>query len=154
MKPTAYLTHSAPGRYRLKVPSKRHDSTFFDNLETELSAVTGVERITVNTTTASVLIEYESGAELRDKLMSWLGSSPYFELTSEPKPMAVWKDASRRLSSVDAFIKDSSGGQVDFRSILFVAFVLMAVRQLQQGAVFGAASNLLWYATQLIMDKK
>lgn len=154
MKPVGYLIHTAPGRYRLKIPAKRHDMAFFENLEDEFGGIAGVETVRLNTVTASVLIEYERDDDLRDQLMSRLSSSEHFELVEEPMPVAIWQDASNRLKSIDAFLKDSSGGQVDFRSVLFVLFVLLAVRQLQQGSVLGSASNLLWYATQLIMNKK
>lgn len=154
MKPSAYLTHTAPGRCRIKIPDKRHDTEFFDALEPVLINLAGVKRVTVNTLTSSVLIQYREQELPLQELKSHLDSITHFEVTAEPKPVAIWEDASQRLKSFDDYLKDGSEGQIDFRSLLFVVFVLLAVRQLMQGSVLGSASNLLWYATQLVMGKK
>jgi hypothetical protein len=154
MKPSAYLTHTAPGRCRVKIPGKRHDAAFFEALEPELINVPGVKRVTINTVTASILIQYHEQELLLQELKSRLGALTHFELGSEPQPGVIWENASRGLQSFDNFLQDSSAGHLDFRSLMFIAFVLMAVRQLQQGAVMGPAVNLLWFAAQLIMGKR
>lgn len=154
MKTSAYLTHSVPGRCRMKIPDKRHDINYFESLLPQLNEVAGITQVLVNPLTASVLIQYQEQTLSLQDLKSRLGTMPQFELTSEPKALAVWQDASNRLTGIDNILKQGSAGQFDFRSLLFIVFVILAVRQLQQGAILGSASNLLWYAAQLIMAKK
>lgn len=154
MKPHAYLTHAAPGRCRIKIPDKRRDTAYFEAMEPDLINVSGVKRVTVNTLTASVLIQYREHELPLPALKSHLENLSHFELGPEPKPVAVWEDASRQLTSIDSFLKESSAGQIDFRSVLFITFILLAVRQMQQGNILGSASHFLWYAAQLVMGKK
>ena len=154
MKPVAYFVHTAPGRCRIKIPDKRHDTEFFEALEPDLINLSGVKRVSINTLTASILIHYNEPELPFEQLNSHLESISHFEMGSEPRPIAIWEDASQRLTSFDDFLKENSVGQIDFRSLLFIVFVFLAVRQLQQGNVLGSASHFLWYATQLLMGKK
>ena len=154
MKPSAYVIHTAPGRCRIKIPDKRHDSEYFDALESDLISVTGVKRVTINTITSSVLIQYQEQELPLEDLKSHLDAISHFEMTAEPKTVTIWEDASQRLNRVDDYLKESSGGQIDMRSLMIVVFVLLAIRQLQRGSILGSASNLLWYATHLVLNKK
>lgn len=154
MKPNAFFIHTAPGRCRIKIPEKRHDTEFFEALEPDLINVVGVKRVSINTLTASILIHYHEQELPFEQLQSYLDKISHFEMGGEPKSIAIWEDASQRLTSFDSILKEGSAGQIDFRSLLVILFVLLAVRQLQQGNILGSASNLLWYATQLVMGKK
>ena len=152
-----HLVHSAPGRCRFKIPGKRHDTEYFQDLESELQNTAGIERIEVNPLTASVLVFYDSTRLQLQDLTKQLQSTEHFELTdAETVPtQTVWQRAASGLDSVDQMLQESTAGQIDFKSLLFIVLFIMAIRQLQQGVVFSAAATLFWYALQtLIKDKK
>jgi len=56
MLPDAYLSHAIPGRLRVKIPSKKGDSCYFDDVHTLMSEYEGIEKVVVNALTASVLV--------------------------------------------------------------------------------------------------
>jgi hypothetical protein len=154
MKPTAYITHSAPGRYRLRIPDKRHDQDFFAGLEPDLAAIEGVERIVTNPVTASVLVMYSDAAPI-DNISEQLAASRHFSVTTQARELEpLWQRASRFLGNIDSELTKNTSGYVDGRSLLFVVLVMLAIRQLQRGSVFGPAFSLLWFASQLLNKNK
>ena len=53
-----YFVHYVPRRTRLKVPQRRGDDAFFADLERRLSALSGVQRLTVAPDNASVVVHH------------------------------------------------------------------------------------------------
>lgn len=153
MKPSAYFAHTASGRCRIKIPDKRHDTGYFKLLQASITGIRGVTQVTANPVTASVLILFKNQSVTRNDLQSQLQENPYFELCKTPETMTVWQLASRHLESFDDKLKQGTAGHLDFRSALFILFILLAVRQLQKGAVLGTASTLFWSALQLLEKK-
>jgi hypothetical protein len=152
----AYLTHTAPGRCRFKIPSKRRDAAYFQALKDALMDNSGVEQVQANPLTASVLIFYNSEQVDVNDLTAQLQNANQFELSDGPmETQTIWEKAVEGVDTIDHQLKEITSGQIDFKSLLFVMLFMMAIRQLQQGAVFGAASTLFWYALQVLMkDKK
>jgi hypothetical protein len=48
---------------------------------------------------------------------------------------------------------DFSRGRIDGRTILIMALIGLAVRQITRGNVMGAASSLIWYAFRLMKEE-
>ena len=55
----AHIVHHVPGRLRFKVPSSQRDVQLLGRLERILSEIPYVHRVGVNTSTGSVVLEYE-----------------------------------------------------------------------------------------------
>lgn len=53
-----YFVHCLPRRTRLKVPQRRRDHAFFAELKRRLSALSGVESVSVTPETASVVVHH------------------------------------------------------------------------------------------------
>ena len=66
--PTAFVSHQVPGRVRLRVPTMRHQEDYFARLREQLASIPGLHRLTTNTRTASVLIEYLGDVPALDQL--------------------------------------------------------------------------------------
>lgn len=153
MKPSAYFTHTTPGRCRVKIPDKRHDIDFFKLLQTDIAGIQGVTQVAANPVSASVLVLYDNRSLALNDLQSQLQGSRYFELSKAPESMTVWQHASRHLEFFDEKLKQGSAGHLDYRSVLFILFIFLAIKQVQKGAVLGAASTLFWSALQLLEKK-
>lgn len=158
MDPAAYVIHSAPGRCRLKIPTMRHSAEYFEQLKLDLIQTEGVEHVQANPLTASVLVLYDDQVLAFEALKSYFDTSAHFELTdqasAENTNVTIWENAAKQLTTFDNQLKETTSGHMDFRSLVFIVFVVLAIRQLQRGAVFGPAATLLWYAVQLLMKKK
>lgn len=165
MKLPAQIVHTAPGRIRFKVPAKRHDENFFSELEIDCSSYEGVQQVSTNALTGSVLLLFDISQQ--DALTESIIKHPLLDfeskdyqvreseavLTTTERNTAAQK-ASKSFSSVDATLREFSNGYLDLRSVLFISLVMFAARQLTRGAVFGNAISLFWYALQLINSKK
>lgn len=155
MKPAAYLTHSAPGRCRLRIPAKRHDADYFNTLKEQLIAGTeGIEHISVNPLAASILIIYNHEQLMFVELKNLLHDTEHFQLTEQVHSLSVLESAIQGIDSLDKRLKTTTSGQINFNALLFIVLVMIAVRQLRNGAVFGPASTVFWYALQILMKEK
>ena len=152
----AYLAHTAPGRCRFKIPSKRRDAGYFQALRDTLLDTSGVEQVEVNPLTASVLVFYDAEQVNLNELTAHLQTANQFELTNRPiDTQTVWEKAVDGVDTIDQQLKEITTGQIDFKSLLFIVLVMMTVRQLQQGAVFAPAITLIWYVSQMLTkDRK
>ena len=165
MKQSAQITHITPGRIRFKVPAKRRDSSFFEELQIDCSSLDGVEHVTANAITGSVLLLCDNTkqdlliARIKNHPMLDFGSKAHqagkssMTLTANEQRTAA-QEASSTFASLDATLKEFSFGFLDLRSVLFISFIMFATRQLTQGAVFGNAITLFWYAIQLLRLRK
>jgi hypothetical protein len=151
-----YLIHSAPGRCRFKIPSKRHDAAYFQNMKEDLLNISGIERIDANPLTASVLILYDPQQVQLNDLSAQLETAEHFEPTETEtmQVQTVWERATSGLDSFDQLLKESTSGHIDFKSLLFIILFMMAIRQLHQGVIFSAAATLFWYALQVLIKDK
>lgn len=61
MGPVAKVEHAIPGRLRVRIPSKRGDTSYFRDVTQRLSEHSGITGITANPATGSILIAHESG---------------------------------------------------------------------------------------------
>ena len=156
MKPSAYVIHSSPGRCRIKIPEMRHQYAFFEELEEELAEIDGMEQFIANPVTASVLLIYREQELPSSELQNHLAGSDSFALTERSSMIftPLWQEAANALAAFDQGLQKTTAGQFDVRSAFFIMLVLLAVRQLRQGAVLGPGVTLLWYALDLIRDKK
>lgn len=87
---------------RLRLPDKKQDIGFFEQLLTALSAVSGVSKLAINPRTGSVFIHYDFGAV--DQLHHFLEGNDFFAIRKNPagKEDSVGKDEQRRAAQLFA----------------------------------------------------
>ncbi|MGD8785297.1 MAG: hypothetical protein PVG75_12715 [Thioalkalispiraceae bacterium] len=151
----ARLTHNIAGRYRLRIPARRHDLAYFHQLAETFSEHENVISVSTNSTTAGILIEHQN-LDLAE-LNRFAQQQELFQIRQEePALLPMFENAITKLQSVNKQIKDVSEDYLDLRATAFVLLVVIGVRQLMQGNLFGPATTLFWYAFQMLMsaDKK
>jgi hypothetical protein len=150
MLPAAHLIHRTRDRLRLRVPSRRGQTSYFEQLVDSLADLPGVERIETNPVTGSVLL---SPAIDVAPLAQHAERNGLFVLITDMEAAAVPLAAglARNFQDVNHQIRRLTGGNLDLASTGFIALVGAAVIQLQRGHVLGPASTLLWYASGLLL---
>ena len=140
---TATVTHCSPTRIRVRVPSKRHDRSFFELLEQEFKTFSGVAGVEINPLTASVLLVIQ-GDMLATRCLvescQWLEFKVFHKAVD---PDSVVDQASRLMLEANRILKDATAGLVDVPSILFVMLLGLGVWQVSQGKILASASALL-----------
>jgi hypothetical protein len=54
------VAHQVPGRIRMKVPSAKDNPELLEQIKQTFSAIPGIEQVTVNPTTGSVVLHYDT----------------------------------------------------------------------------------------------
>ncbi|WP_136626527.1 HMA2 domain-containing protein [Bradyrhizobium macuxiense] len=54
------IAHQVPGRIRMKVPSAKENPELLDQIKQTFSVILGVQEVTVNPTTGSVVLHYDT----------------------------------------------------------------------------------------------
>jgi hypothetical protein len=148
MRPVAHIIHRIPGRARLKLPNNRGDQALFERLVEGLESHAGVDEVTANSRTGSLLICHSAPLAA---ILSFAERGDLFTVGDELK----WRDtlANRtraHLGVLDERIARLSEGRLDLRSLLILTFLGLTLTQVLRGQILPPASTLLWYAAQLL----
>jgi Heavy metal associated domain 2 len=148
--PAAYLIHHTPNRMRLRIPSRRGQVPYFEQLVGGLAGLPGIDHIESNPVTGSIVL---SPAIDVTPLAQHAERAGLFVLTTDADattvPLAT--GLARGFQGLNSQIRTLSGDNLDLASVGFLALVGAAVVQLQRGHVLGPASTLLWYASGLLL---
>ena len=147
--PFAFVSHQVDGRVRLRVPTKRHQSEYFEQLRQVLASLPGLRRLTTNTRTGSVLIEYSGQLEALEELGPRLG---LFQLQNRPHPHSISEWLYTLTSQPDDFLKRVSNGRVDAAGVTALALAGLGVSQIVRGHALPAGWTLLWNGINLVRD--
>jgi hypothetical protein len=147
--PPAFVSHQVPGRVRLRVPTMRHQEPYFARMREQLAGVPGLRRLTTNTRTASVLIEYVGDLEALDQLGSRLS---LFKLEQRPHPHSLSEWLYKITNAPDEVLKKVTDGRLDAAGVAALALTGMGISQIIRGQALPAGWTLLWNATNLIRD--
>ncbi|MET0388088.1 MAG: HMA2 domain-containing protein [Polyangiales bacterium] len=147
--PSAFVSHRAPGRVRVRIPAMRHQDDYFERLRAQLASVPGMRRLTTNTRTASVLIEFTGEIEALAQLGQRL---ELFDLGHRPHPHSVTEFLHVLTSQPDRILKRVTDGRVDMAGLTALALTGMGISQIVRGHALPAGWTLLWNATNLVRD--
>jgi copper chaperone CopZ len=76
-----YYMHSIPGRLRVKIPAIKGHPEKAKTVQALLRDLDGIESIRANTVTGSVVVKYEPGRSLSEKIPSVLTENGLFDKT-------------------------------------------------------------------------
>jgi hypothetical protein len=156
--PTAYIKHQLPGRVRLKIPQKKGDFDYFDRIAELFSDCPGITQLQFNPPAASILICHEAETHFLT-IVEFAQTNGLFTIIEQPEDiftiphLPLAKLTYNGIGSIDDLLMDFSRGRLDGRTILIMALIGLAVRQLTRGNIMGAASSLIWYAFRLMKEE-
>jgi hypothetical protein len=153
MTTRAYLSHLATGRVRLKIPAKRGDEEYFQALKTALAARSDIDEVQVSAKTGSVLILHSGALDLAALAQQAAGQG-WFEFDPTPPALESLNSLIRRqIDQVDAWMRRFSGSRLDNPSLIFLAFAVLAARQIAKGHIAPPAATALWYMYELLQRR-
>ena len=131
---SASIAHRSPGRIRIRIPSVKADSEFFEQARAALSALPGVLEVTCNPLTGSILILHVPGAELEleGAMTSQDGSALPFILTAAKRGVDPPRRRRRRVprqsylagaitetvADLDDIVREATGNALDLKVLL------------------------------------
>lgn len=147
--PFAFVSHQVDGRVRLRVPDMRRQDEYFERMRERLASLPGLRRLTTNTRTGSVLIEYSGQLEALEELGPRLG---LFQLQNRPHPHSLSEYLYTLSTQPDEILKKLTDGRVDAAGVTAVALAGMGISQVVRGHALPAGWTLLWNGINLIRD--
>ncbi len=148
MKAKAYRVHSIPGRTRFKIPERRGDHAFFDEIAGLLRNLASVQGVECNPLTGSLLLHHLGdidSVEL-EAVLNALGEIVELERLAPPVALRLRANA----SEVDQVIQRFTGGALDLSTAGALGLLAMAGVQLLRGQQPVIAVSLAWYAIELL----
>ena len=156
---SAYIKHQLPGRVRLKIPQKRGDFRYFDRIAELFADCPGITQLQLNPSAASILICHGTETDFLN-IAEFAQTNGLFTIIEQPEEetfsipyLPIPKLTSTGLNRLDESLMDFSQGRLDGRSLLFLALIGLAVRQMTKGHIMGPASTLLWYAFSVLKEE-
>jgi hypothetical protein len=147
--PFAFVSHQVDGRVRLRVPDMRRQDEYFQRMRQRLADLPGLRRLTTNTRTGSVLIEYSGKLESLDELGGRLG---LFRIQNRPHPHSISEWLYSLTSHPDDLLKRFTDGRIDAAGLTALTLAGAGILQITRGQALPAGWTLLWNATNLIRD--
>ena len=142
------LAHSSPGRARLRIGARRKDAAFFAELVRGLAQAPGVEHVSANPLTGSVLLLH--GGELE----TIFAYAEQHQLFARPQASVAHDDVleavAHSLGVLDDRLLEQSEGRWGLSRLGFYALVAAASYQVYRGQIFPAAETLLQHALKMV----
>lgn len=149
MPPKAVIVHHAKGRVRLRVPQKRYDEEFFQEVSRRLVGCDIVKGVHINPTAASVLVLYDGDVPTLLHQALAVGVSDLVDIQFPSAPQPLTQQLAKRLQNVDRAIAQRTYGGVNGGAVVVSLLIAAAGVELVRGRVFGAIP-MLWYAGQAV----
>lgn len=153
MLPKAYVIHQTPFRLRLKIPSRKGDRMYFASIQEALSRYPGVEKVSVNATTAGVLLLH--GPD-RKAIQEHAEKEGFFKLhLGAPAVRPLSARALEPFVCLDGQLKKLTRGELDIAGIAFVGLVGLGLYQISIGNFTAPAwYTAFWYATDTALKAR
>jgi len=144
--PLARVVHRIPGRARLRATDIKGDADALDALRTAIEAAPGVQNVSVNVLTGSLVVEHDG--EL-DVLTGELERRGALRLETEVRQHYLGH-IHRALSESDERLRRASNGRIDMETVTFFGFVAGGIYQCFNNHGLPAGVTLLRYAVELV----
>jgi hypothetical protein len=139
------LVHNIPGRIRLKADNVRGETTRFAEAVRAIEALPGVTGVVANPLTGSVLIQHGRDAA---SLLEDIARADVIVPASNPTFSG--RAAYDAQAALDRLRGATTGIGPQFKILLVLGLVALAVRQAAEGHVLAPAVTLLWYAYSVL----
>lgn len=157
--PKAFIKHQLAGRVRLKIPQKRGDEAYFEQVAEIFAECEAITQLQLNPPSASLLIQH--GAAPFTEIVEFASNAGLFVLVDQGETEVPVTDhlsvaglSSLGVAQLDETLGQLTAGRVDLRSVFFLGFVGLAAHQAAKGHIMSPASTFLWRAIELLDTKK
>jgi hypothetical protein len=150
MLPKAAISHSAYGRTRFRVASKRRENAFFARIAERLRRLDGVRQVEVNAATGSVLVHHQLPL---DELTRQARQDSLFHVDNAPTER-LSDGARRQFAMLDGGISRLTEGRLDLEDLALLLLIIVGLRQLAAGQFAVPAVSAFWYAAALLSGKE
>ncbi len=155
--PEARLVHAIPGRARLRLPERRGDALFFEEVAKRLEALPGVLQVSANPQTASLLLAHRG--ELSE-LLAQAARASLFRIgeptggpRAKPPDLAGLGRLLERWLDQEPGLRRARESGLDPRKTVVLFLTGLGLLQIARGQVLPAGATLLSNALNLLLSQ-
>ena len=149
MIPEAILSHTSPGRFRVKVPARKGDAAYFSALQDRFAQFEGVEQVRANALTGSLLFIHS--ADLK-AIAAFAEEHALFRLRKRPRTTALSGNIVKAFSGFDEKVKEFTGNELDVPGVAFVTLAGFGIYEIARGNFAAPAwYTAFWYALNVFL---
>ncbi len=148
--PDAYIGHSITGRLRLKIPSRKGDGPYLKKIAEEFSSLPGIEQVSVNPETSSILFLH---ALAKETITGHLSGSGLFRLSPSPvAPASVHGGVKSCFRELSGKVEKATGGTLGGSELAFLALLGAGGIQISKGNLTAIPwYTAFWYALNIFL---
>lgn len=157
MKPVAaVIAHACTGRLRIRVPDRRGDLRYFENVR-KAALKSSIEVIRVNAFTGSILFH---GRQATESAVAEFGSvNDLFAIYAALPAPSLAKRISAPLTTCNRSLQQWSAGQIDLPGAFFILLLFIALFEIARGRFRTPPwYTAFWYAfglfTKALIDRE
>jgi len=144
--PPAQVKHRSPTRMRIRIPSQRGNTGYFEQVRKAFSDSPGLTALEVNADTGSVLF---LGEEIDpERLQQVARENKLYELSEHGTPGRTIPNRSvEPVAAMNRGVRKATGGSLDLSGLLFFSLLGTAVYQILRGNMAAPPwYTAFWYA--------
>jgi len=148
----AYVSHQAPGRLRIKIPSKKGDSRYFEAIKSGFAGLGGIDDLQANPVTGSVLFLLKGAST--EAIASHALSRGIFKLheKSSNAPIGLQQRMSGTFKGMNDQIKSLTGNELDIAGAAFLVLIGAGIYEISRGNFTAPAwYTAFWYALNILL---
>jgi len=150
MIPEAVLSHTSSGRSRIKVPSRKRDTSFFSALQDHFAHFEGVGQVEANALTGSVLFLHSVDL---GKIAAFAEEQSLFRLRIiKSGTTALSGNIVKTFRDLDKGMKKFTGNELDVPGVAFVTLLGLGIYEIGSGNFAAPAwYTAFWYALNVFL---
>jgi hypothetical protein len=149
----AYISHATTGRFRIRIPSKKGDASFFQSLKELGREFPNIHEVTVNPVTGSILIKHALDPAIMKEL-----ARKYFPQQAgqmDSPSSNIHRQVTETYQQVDNKIRKFTGGEMDVGTMSFGVLLILGLYQISRGNIMAPAwYTAFWYALNIFLKSK
>ncbi|HMK42693.1 MAG TPA: hypothetical protein VK445_01000 [Dissulfurispiraceae bacterium] len=153
MIPHAIIAHKSRGRLRIRVPEKKGQTAYWQQVLDSLKEIDGIKSLSANPVTAGVLILHELPEK---EILGYAHSLGLFKVpASQLKVVPLQYKVTRSFRSMNRSIKRFTGDELDLGSVTFLGLLTIGGYEIAKGNFTAPAwYTAFWYALNIFMKNQ
>jgi hypothetical protein len=147
MPPEAHLSHCTPNRIRIKIPSQKGNSAYFQSLGEKLIQLREFDLLRLNSQTGSILIQ-DPQADVT-AIADYARDNGLFDLKESLNAQVVplSQRVAEPLGAASAYLRRSTGGLIDLPGAAFLLLFGFGILEIVRGNLRSPPwYTAFWYA--------
>ncbi len=150
MIPEAIVCHSTPGRFRVKVPSRKGNAAYFSNLKDHFTHLEGIKEVEANALTGSVVFTHT--ADLKAISVFAEEYSLFRLIKLESGTPALSRNVVKAFSDFDKGVKRFTGNELDVPGVAFLTLLGFGIYEISRGNFAAPAwYTAFWYSLNIFL---